>query len=416
MPPANRRPDITFQAPPIDPFPPPARLATRLTPQGERILRAGHPWLFDGAVESVKGEGRPGDLAIVFDRKKDRFLGVGLYDPASPIRVRVLHQGSPARIDGAWFNEKLQAARKLRLPLLKKNTNGYRLVHGENDGLPGLVVDVYAGVAVVKLYSPVWFPWLAELLPLIQRAAKADTVVLRLARVVTPVGDWTDGAVLAGELTDPEVVFREHNLQFVAHVADGHKTGFFLDHRHNRKRVGELSQGQDVLDVFSYAGGFTVHALAGGAYRVLSLDISEPALELARRNVALNFGPDPRHEVVIGDAFQELERIAKRKEEFGIVVVDPPSFAKREKEVRGALDAYRRINTLAVPLVKPGGILLAASCSARVSAEDFFATVEKVLKRSGRPYALLERTYHDVDHPVGFPEGAYLKAGYYRLE
>ncbi|PHK99478.1 SAM-dependent methyltransferase [Neolewinella marina] len=372
--------------------------------------------MFDGAVDSVKGPGKAGDLSIIFDRKKDRFLGVGLYDPDSPIRIRVLHQGSPIKIDTAFFADRIQAARKLRLPLLKKNTNGYRFIHGENDGLPALVVDVYAGVAVIKLYSPVWFPYLEELLPLIQRAAKADTVVLRLARVVNPVGGLTDGAVLAGKLTEPEVVFKEHNLQFLAHVAEGHKTGFFLDHRHNRKRVGELSEAQDVLDVFSYAGGFSVHALAGGAYRVVSLDISAPALEVARRNVALNFGADPRHEILVGDAFQELEQLARRKEDFGLVVVDPPSFAKREKEVRGALDAYRRINTLAVPLVKPGGILLAASCSSRVSNEDFFATVEKVLKRSGRGYTLLERSYHDVDHPIGFPEGAYLKAGYYRLD
>ena len=394
----------------------PARLATKLSPQGERILRAGHPWLFDRAVEQVKGEGRPGDLAIIFDRKKDRCIGVGLYDPDSPIRIRILHAGGGARIDAAFFTARLKEARAKRLPLLKQNTNGYRLVHGENDGLPGLVVDVYAGVAVVKLYTAAWFPYLDELLPLILRAAKAESAVLRLARVVAPRGSYADGAVLAGAPPEAEITFREHNLQFLANVVEGHKTGFFLDHRHNRKRVGELAEGREVLDVFSYAGGFSVHALAGGAYRVVSLDISEPALAVARRNVALNFGEDPRHEIVVGDAFQELERMARRREEFGVVVVDPPSFAKREKEVRGALDAYRRINTLAVPLVKPGGILLAASCSARVPADQFFATVEKVLKKSGRAYQLLERTFYDVDHPVAFPEGAYLKAVYYRLD
>lgn len=367
-------------------------------------------------MAAVKGEGKAGDLAIIFDRKRDKFIGVGLYDPESPIRIRVLHQGSPVKIDTAWFSERIQAARKLRLPLLKKNTSGYRLLHGENDGLPALVVDVYATVAVVKLYSPIWFPYLEELLPLIQRAAKAETVVLRLARVVRPTGSYTDGAVLAGTLPDSEVTFREHNVEFLANVVSGHKTGFFLDHRHNRKRIGELSEGQDVLDVFSYAGGFSVHALHGGAYRVVSLDISGPALETAKRNVALNFGEDPRHDTLAGDAFQELEQLAKRGEEFGVVIVDPPSFAKREKEVPGALDAYRRINTLAVPLVKAGGILLAASCSARVSADEFFATVEKVMKRSGRGYTLLEKSYHDIDHPIGFPEGAYLKSVYYRLD
>ncbi len=394
----------------------PNRLATKLTPQGERILRSGHPWLFDGAVAAVKGEGQAGDLAIIFDRKRDKFIGVGLYDPDVPIRIRVLHQGESVKIDEAFFAARIQDARKLRLPLLKKNTNGYRLVHGENDRLPGLVVDVYAGVAVVKLYSPVWFPYLDMLLPHIQRAAKAESVVLRLARVVKARPGLTDGTVLVGTLADPEVVFKEHNVEFLADVVSGHKTGFFLDHRHNRKRVGELAQAQDVLDVFSYAGGFSVHALHGGAYRVVSLDISGPALEVARRNVALNFGEDPRHETIEGDAFKELERLARQGEEFGIVVVDPPSFAKREREVPGALDAYRRINTLAVPLVKPGGLLLACSCSARVSAADFFATVEKVMKRSGRGYTLLEQTFHDVDHPIGFAEGAYLKSVYYRVD
>jgi len=392
------------------------RLATNLTPQGERILRSGHPWLFDGAVASVKGQGQAGDLAIIFDRKKDRFIGVGLYDPDSPIRIRVLHQGSPAKIDSDFFAARIEQARKLRAPLLKQNTNGYRLIHGENDGLPGLVVDVYAGVAVIKLYTPSWFPYLDVLLPQIQRAAKVGTVILRLARVVTARPGLADGTLLAGELPDPEVISREHNLQFFANVREGHKTGFFLDHRHNRKRVGELSEGQDVLDVFSYAGGFSVHALHGGAYRVASLDISAPALEVAQRNVALNFGEDPRHEIIVGDAFKELEHLARRGEEFGVVIVDPPSFAKREKEVPRALDAYRRINTLAVPLVKPGGVLLACSCSARVSADDFFATVEKVMKRSGRAYELLEKTFHDIDHPIGFAEGAYLKSVYYRLQ
>ncbi|MCP9236658.1 class I SAM-dependent rRNA methyltransferase [Lewinella sp. JB7] len=393
----------------------PQRLATKLTPQGERILRSGHPWLFDGAVEAVKGSGEAGDLAIVFGRKSDKVIGVGLYDPASPIRIRVLHQGGGIRVDTDFFAERIQAARKLRLPLLKKNTDGYRLVHGENDGLPGLVVDVYGSVAVIKLYTPSWFPYLPEILPLVQRASRAETVVLRLARVVDPRPGLADGTVLAGPPPPDEVTFREHNVRFLADVVKGHKTGFFLDHRHNRKRVGEFAEGQDVLDVFSYAGGFSVHALHGGAYRVVSLDISGPALEVARRNVALNFGDDPRHETIEGDAFKELERLAKRGEQFGIVVVDPPSFAKREREVSGALDAYRRINTLAVPLVKPGGLLLAASCSARVGADDFFATVEKVMKRSGRAYELMEKTFHDVDHPIAFAEGAYLKSVYYRL-
>lgn len=367
----------------------------------------------------MKGEGKAGDLAIIFSFKKNKFIGVGLYDPDSPIRIRVLHQGSSAQINADFFRARTQDAKEGRGALLATGTNGYRLLHGENDGFPGLVTDVYAGVAVIKVYSPVWFPYLQELIPIIVDAAEATTAILRLSRNVekpAKVVGYADGQVVFGILDDEDVIFREHGLQFVANVVRGHKTGFFLDHRDNRRKVGELVEGQEVLDVFSYAGGFSVHALGGGATRVISLDISAPALEMASRNVALNFGEDDaRHETLAEDAFVALERLRKEGESFGLVIVDPPSFAKREKEVPGALEAYRRVNRLAIPLVAPGGILLAASCSARVPAEAFFNEVEKVLRASGRAFTLLEKTFHDDDHPIGFPEGAYLKSAYYRL-
>ncbi|MEO0733990.1 MAG: class I SAM-dependent rRNA methyltransferase, partial [Bacteroidota bacterium] len=331
------------------------RLPVTLTAAGERALRGGHPWLFDRAIQRVKGQGKAGDLAIVFSHKKNKCIGVGLYDPNSPIRIRVLHSGGPARIDTDFFRARTQDAKSVRTPLLATDTNGYRLLHGENDGLPGLVTDVYAGVAVLKLYSPVWFPWLEDLLPLIVEAAGAQTVVLRLARNVSHP-TLTDGQILYGQLADPDVVFREHGMQFVANVVHGHKTGFFLDHRANRRRIGQLSEGRAVLDVFSYAGGFSVHALGGGAASVTSLDISAPALELARRNVLLNFGDsEPRHEVIVQDAFVALAELARSGRTFDVVIVDPPSFAKRDKEIPGALAAYRKINALAVPLLAPGG-------------------------------------------------------------
>lgn len=355
---------------------------------------------------------------MIFSHKKNKFIGVGLYDPNSPIRIRVLHQGDPAQIDAEFFREKLAVAKGKRAPLLATDTNGYRLLHGENDDFPGLVVDVYAGVAVLKLYSPAWFPWLEILLPLVVHAASASAVVLRFSRNTGGAAgaeSRTNGEVLYGSLPREDIAFREHGLKFVAGVVHGHKTGFFLDHRANRRRIGELAVGQDVLDVFSYAGGFSVHALGGGAKSVTSVDISAPALEQARRNVRLNFGDDTRHEVLAEDAFTALEQLDREGRRFGVVIVDPPSFAKSDKEIAGALKAYQRINRLAVSLVTPGGVLLAASCSARVAADDFFRTVEDSLRTSGRRVTLLEKTFHDVDHPIGFPEGAYLKSGYYRL-
>lgn len=404
----------------------PARIPITLTAAGERALRGGHPWIFDQAIQRRKGEGKAGDLAIIFSHKKNKFIGVGLYDPDSPIRIRILHQGSPVQIDTDFFAAKIRTAYALRAALRNTDTNGYRLLHGENDGLPGLVVDVYAEVAVLKLYSPAWLPWLATLLPLIQATTQTESLVLRLARKTAtaaaalaaryqPGHPWEDGAVLVGSLTDPVIVFREHGLRFAANVIAGHKTGFFLDHRENRRQVGLLAKGKKVLDIFSYAGGFSVHALAGGATHVTSLDISAPALRQAEANARLNELPADRHETIADDAFLALARLQEQGRSFDLVIVDPPSFAKSESEIPRALTAYRKINQLAIPLVAPGGCLLAASCSARVKREDFFQTIEGTLRASGRVFECLQKTDHDVDHPIGFPEGAYLKSGYYRL-
>ena len=412
-----------------------SRLATTLTPAGQRHLRAGHPWIYADSIERVKGEGRAGDLAVVFDRRTDRFAGVGLYDPDSPIRIKVLHVGRPVRIDAAFFAEVVARAFALRAPLLATDTDAYRLLNGENDGTPGLIADVYAGVLVVKVYSLAWGPWLDVVADALAEVSGAGAVVLRLSRAVQRAEDlpegWADGAVLRGALPDPEVIFREHGVALRANVLDGHKTGFFLDHRDNRRRVGAACAKRrhpetrswrgdrhtapaTVLDVFSYAGGFAAHALVGGAAEVTCLDISRQALDLAEENAHLNLA-DPPLRMIAGDAFGEMARLAAAGRRFDIVVVDPPSFAKRAAEVEGALRAYRRLTRLALPLVAPGGLLLLASCSARVPAEDFYALQLGELGRSGRGFTEVARTAHDVDHPVTFAEGAYLKSLYVRL-
>ncbi len=396
----------------------PGRLALKVKPSVEPIVRRGHPWLFESAIARQKGEGRAGDLAILFDRKKNQFLAAGLFDPHSPIRVKLLQFNTPAAIDGAWFEGRIAQAYERRRPLFETDTDSYRLVFGENDGLPGLVADVYAHVLVVKLYSLIWLPYLRLVLPALLRAGACTALVLRLSRQLQRRPDdlagLYDGQVLCGELPDPEVVFREHGLRFIADVVHGHKTGFFLDHRHNRRRVGELAAGRRVLDVFAYAGGFSVHALAGGAAEVVSLDISEPALAMARRNAALNF-PKSNHRTLAVDAFAGLEQLRGAGETFDLLIVDPPAFAKSDKERAAALQSYARLVRLAAPLVRPGGLLLLASCSSRVSADEFFDLVQKELSATGRPFRELERTFHDIDHPIGFAEGAYLKAGYYGL-
>ncbi|MEM1215308.1 MAG: class I SAM-dependent rRNA methyltransferase, partial [Bacteroidota bacterium] len=360
-------------------FSTPDRLAIHLRSKAERMARKEHPWVFEASVTKQNKEGKAGDLAIIFDNAKNKFLALGLYDPYSPIRIKLLQFKRGATIDAAWFEHKITAAYARRAPLLTTDTNSYRLLYGENDGLPSLVTDVYERVAVVKLYSLIWLPYLRDILPIILQTTGCEQLVLRLSRNVQrhpdQLGGLHDGQVLYGELADPNIIFREHGIRFRANVISGHKTGFFLDHRHNRKRVGTLASGRRVLDVFSYAGGFSVHALVGGATEVTSLDISPQALALATENAQLNL-PNPPLKTLAQDAFQALANLRTAGEQFGLVIVDPPAFAKQASEVEGALRAYERLALLAIPLVAKGGVLLLASCSSRVTAEQFFATAQ----------------------------------------
>jgi 23S rRNA (cytosine1962-C5)-methyltransferase len=384
------------------------------------MIRKEHPWVFESAIVKLSKEGKAGDLAIIYDQKKNKFLALGLYDPFSPIRIKVLQSKIPATIDAEWFRKKIEQAFSRRRSLLQTDTNSYRFLYGENDGLPGFIADIYAQVLVVKLYSLIWLPYLKDILPALLETSGCETIVLRLSRALQKMPDQLhglqDGQVLTGELPKEEIIFREHGLLFSANVIRGHKTGYFLDHRHNRRRVGELAAGRKVLDVFAYAGGFSVHALAGGAREVLSLDISPQALEMARKNVALNQLPEERHHLLVADAFEGLRDLSRGGQAFDLVIVDPPSFAKADSEREGAFRSYQRLFRLAIPLVKKGGILLMASCSSRIKAEEFFALTLSEITQSGRPFEEMERNQHDVDHPIGFPEGAYLKSIYFLIE
>jgi 23S rRNA (cytosine1962-C5)-methyltransferase len=406
----------------------PGRLAVRLTRDAERQVRGGHPWVFDAAVRSVRPAGgaavedsAAGDLAVVFDDRR-KFVAVGLWDPGSPIRIRILQRGEPRAIDQEWFAERIAAAATLRSPLEHDpGTTGYRLVHGENDGLPGLVLDRYDDTLVLKLYSSAWFPHLGAVLEAIAQRHAPRRVVLRLARVLgrgRPYvlgGDpLADGRTLLGEAPDGPVTFTENGLRFEADVVRGQKTGYFLDQRENRAAIGALSRGSSVLDVFSCGGGFSVYAAAGGAELVHSVDISPAAIAAARRNMALNRDRAEvarcHHEVSTGDASEVMRAFVARGRRFDVVVVDPPSFAARQRQVDGALAAYARLTALAVELVEPGGHLLQASCSARVGAQEFFDTVLTSAQRAGADLSDVRFLGHAVDHPVGFEHGAYLKA------
>ena len=415
----------TSRHPPDDPLsrlptPSERRIAVRISADALRQVRGGHPWIFDGSIDSVSHDGSAGDLAVVFDGKR-RFAAVGLFDPTSPIRVRVLHAGDPRAVDEDFWRDRIESALARRAELTADpETTAYRVIHGENDGLPGLIVDRYADVAVVKIYTAAWLPHLRSIVPVLVEATGVDHIVLRHGRSVD-VRPHLSGPVttLVGQTPNAAVEFLERGLRFEADVVAGQKTGHFLDQRENRVLVGGLSEGARVLDVFCCTGGFSVHAAAGGAASVLSVDQSGPALATARRNMARNdhLASVERcdHATAEGDAFTILDTLAREKRRFDVVVVDPPSFASRADQLPRVVAAYSRLARMAVALVTPGGMLVQSSCSSRVDEALLVETIRTAAHDAGHGLEEWARTGHAVDHPVGFPEGRYLKTLFARV-
>ncbi|HSJ23728.1 MAG TPA: class I SAM-dependent rRNA methyltransferase [Longimicrobiales bacterium] len=406
------------------------RLAVHLNPRAEKAVKAGHPWVFADGIRRQSEGGVVGDLAVIFDRA-NRFAAIGLYDPASPIRVRVLHHGSPETIDRDWFVARIRDAYGRRQPLERQDTTGFRWVHGENDGLPGLIADRYGSSIVVKLYSLAWAPHLGAVLAGISAVMDPERVVLRLSRAVQRDAAAApeaavhggevlrDGAALLGGVPAQPVLFKENGITFEADLLRGQKTGFFLDQRDNRARVEKYAAGASVLNVFAYTGGFSVYAARGGAHSVTSLDASAPALVAAERNFQHNRSHPAvaaaRHRALVGDAFELLPELHARGEQFDIVILDPPSFAKARAEVNRALASYARIVRMGLDLVAHRGLLVAASCSSRISADRFRHVVEETARGARRPLRVEQQTGHALDHPIAFAEGAYLKCIFARV-
>jgi len=432
-------------------------LRLRLTATAESIVRAGHPWVFADSVREQNRDGVPGELAVMFDRN-DKFLAVGFFDPESPIRVRVLHTGRPLTIDTGFWRGRLEAAVRRRDGLFDEQTTGYRLINGESDGWPGLVLDRYATTLVMKIYTAAWLARVEEILSLIRECLQPERIILRMSRNLQSAASsvdlrsgrrqeahnssselivqsskaglslltaaaartWKDGSMVfenrAGAETGAPVVFRENGLKFEADVLRGQKTGFFLDQRENRRIVGTLAGGRTVLNAFSFSGGFSIYAAHGGAKSVTDLDISAHALESARRNFNLNKDDagvaQCRHEFIQADAFEWLARNTARK--FDLIVLDPPSLAKRETERAGAIRAYGKLAVDGIAHLSAGGILVACSCSAHVRVEEFFGAVRQSAAQSGRKFTELQTTRHAPDHHATFKEAEYLKGIFLR--
>ncbi len=382
-----------------------------------RHLRAGHPWVFRKAIQRAP-KGLPAG-AVVDVVEQGRFVARGYHDPRSAIAVRILTREPAEAIDQAFWRRRVAMALALRRELVH-GTTAWRMVHGEADGLPGVVADRYDRFAVLKLYSAGLTPWRPAIVEAIR--AEAEGLAGIYGRDEIPRDEEDDGAapvgrVLWGAEPPERIEIDEHGVRLLVDVRRGQKTGRFLDQRENRRLVRELARGRaEALNCFAYTGGFSVAAALGGSRHVVSVDVDREAVALARENFRLN-GLDPAdHAFAAGDAFELLARYRQEKRRFDLVVCDPPAFAKSQKAVEAALAGYASLNRAALAVLAPGGLLVTCSCSARVSAEQFEGAVKEAAFKARVELQLVEERRQPPDHPVSpqFPQGRYLKCLVYR--
>ncbi|HET6438832.1 MAG TPA: class I SAM-dependent rRNA methyltransferase [Anaeromyxobacter sp.] len=377
-----------------------------------RHLRAGHPWVFRRAVEKAPSRLAAGSIVDVTE--EGRFVARGYYDPLSAISVRILTREPAEAIDAAFWRRRVARALALRRELVR-GTTAYRLLHGEGDGLPGVIVDRYDRWAVLKLYSAGLTPHRPDIVEAVRAEAEGLSGIFgrdEVGREDEEEGQPAAGRVLWGGEPPERIAVDEHGMALFVDVRRGQKTGHFLDQRENRRMVRDLSRGRGlVLNLFGYTGGFSVAAALGGARRVETVDLDRDALLLARESFRLN-GLDPEaHAFVAEDCFELLARERKEGRRYDLVVCDPPAFAKSQKAVEGALSGYASLNRAALGVLAPGGLLVTASCSARVSAEQFTDAVKEAAYKARVELSLVAETRQPADHPVSlqFREGRYLK-------
>jgi 23S rRNA (cytosine1962-C5)-methyltransferase len=377
----------------------------------DKSLRRRHPWIFSGAIEKIAGKPGAGDTVAV-QSAEGKSLAKAAYSPKSQIRARVWTFGDE-EVDVAFFRARLAEAIALRAALpASRHTNALRLVHGESDGLPGLIVDRYADVLVAQFLAAGVERWREPILDLLAELTACEAIFERSDAEVRKLESLPQRVGFArGNRNASRCPIIEYGLNFRVDVEQGQKTGFFLDQRENRQRVRELAAGREVLDGFSYTGGFSIAALAGGATRVTAIESSAAALEVARENLAANPLDAGKVDFVEGDVFAELRRLRDRGARFQMVVLDPPKFAPTAAQARNAARAYKDINLLALKLLAPGGLLATFSCSGGVSAELFQSIVAGAALDAGAHARIIERFSAAADHPVAleFPEGEYLK-------
>jgi 23S rRNA (cytosine1962-C5)-methyltransferase len=384
-----------------------------LHPGKEKSVLRRHPWLFSGSIAQLDGRARPGDTVEVVSHE-GRPLARAAWSPDSQIRARVWSFDPDESIDHAFFKRRVAAAvaRRAVLPELG-GQQGLRLIHAESDGLPGVIADRYGDTVVVQLTTVGADKWRAAIADSLHKATgcariyERSDVEVRGLEGLKPVTGW-----LLGSASGEELVIEENGVKMAVDILAGHKTGFYLDQRDNRRRVAELARDRRVLNCFCYTAGFSLQALAGGAREVVSMDSSGPALATAQRNLALNTQIDPSrarwHEA---DVFNELRTLRASGELYDLIILDPPKLAHTAAHAERASRAYKDVNLSAMRLLAPGGLLMSYSCSGGISAELFQKIVAGAALDAGRTARIVQRLQGAADHPVdlAFPEGEYLK-------
>jgi 23S rRNA (cytosine1962-C5)-methyltransferase len=387
-------------------------ITVQLKPKKEESLKRFHPWVFSGAIQHIDGKLKEGDLVEVVDSNRN-FLAIGHYQIGS-IAVRVVSFEN-VNIDDHFWNKKIQNAYAMRQSLglvAPKQNNTYRLIHGEGDSLPGLIVDVYDDTAVMQAHS-IGMHEIRETLAkaIVANVPEVKNVFYKSETTLPFKADITpeDGYLIGKETADLTAI--ENGLQFHVDWLRGQKTGFFVDQRENRSLLEKYSAGKSVLNMFCYTGGFSVYALRGGAILVHSVDSSAKAIDLTNKNVEISFPNDSRHKSFDEDAFKYLNNLHTLVQKYDLIILDPPAFAKHREALRNALKGYKRLNAKAFEQIKPGGILFTFSCSQVVTKEQFRLAVFSAAAESKRNVRILHQLSQPADHPINIyhPEGEYLK-------
>jgi 23S rRNA (cytosine1962-C5)-methyltransferase len=382
-----------------------------LKPRRARPFFGRHPWVLDSAVLRLDGEPAEGDVVDLVTHD-GTFVARGLWNPASRIRVRLYAFDAATQLDAGFWRTRLEAAVGLRRALgLDDRAGGCRLVNSEGDDLSGLIVDRYGEHLAVQVTAAALVPRLELISDILESIVAPRGILLRGADrgLAKLEGLHLPDRVIRGTPPAGPIFVAERGLRFGIDLAEGQKTGYYLDQRDNRQAAGAYARGRRVLDMFCYSGGFAVACAAGGARSVLAVDSSAKATVLAKANADLNGAANVTVETA--DAFEKLDALSAAGERFGMVILDPPKFARSRASLEDALRAYHRINRVAVDLLEPGGILVTCSCSGSVPRDDFLQMLAGVAQRSGRPIQLLECRGAAPDHPVSASclEGEYLK-------